>query len=54
MTQPVPMTELWRGPLLESLHLGHAVICDDSGQVVESWGDPNDEIVGYGVGWKRG
>ena len=20
MTQPVPMTELWRGPLLESLH----------------------------------
>ncbi|WP_170596507.1 asparaginase [Ruegeria arenilitoris] len=44
MTQPVPMTELWRGPLLESLHLGHAVICDDSGQIVRSWGDPNAVI----------
>ena len=40
MTQPVPMTELWRGSLLESLHLGHAVICDTSGQIVRSWGDP--------------
>ncbi len=44
MTQPVPMTEVWRGPLLESLHLGHAVICDDTGQVVQSWGDPNATI----------
>ncbi len=41
MTQPVPMTEVWRGPLLESLHLGHAVVCDDTGQIVQSWGDPN-------------
>ncbi|WP_050606125.1 asparaginase [Ruegeria sp. 6PALISEP08] len=40
MTQPVPMTELWRGSLLESLHLGHAVVCDDAGQIVHSWGDP--------------
>jgi L-asparaginase II len=38
------MAELWRGPLLESLHLGHAVICDDSGQVVRSWGDPDAVI----------
>ena len=44
MTQPVPMTELWRGPLLESLHLGHAVICDDTGQIVRSWGDPQSVI----------
>ena len=44
MTQPVAMTELWRGPLLESLHLGHAVICDDSGQIVQSWGDPDVTI----------
>ena len=44
MTQPVPMTEVWRGPLLESLHLGHAVICDDTGQIVQSWGDPNATI----------
>ncbi|MEX0327435.1 MAG: asparaginase [Ruegeria sp.] len=44
MTQPVAMTELWRGPLLESQHLGHAVICDDTGQIVQSWGDPNAVI----------
>ena len=44
MTQPVPMTELWRGALLESLHLGHAVVCDDTGQIVRSWGDPQSII----------
>ncbi|NVK16346.1 MAG: asparaginase [Rhodobacteraceae bacterium] len=44
MPNPVPMAEVWRGPLLESLHLGHAVICDDSGQVVRSWGDPDAVI----------
>ena len=44
MTQPIPMTELWRGDLLESLHLGHAVVCDDTGQIVQSWGDPNAVI----------
>ena len=44
MTQPVPMTEIWRGPFLESVHLGHAVVCDDSGQTVRSWGDPNAVI----------
>ena len=27
----VPMVELWRGGLLESTHLGHAVICDAGG-----------------------
>ncbi|HCE71137.1 MAG TPA: L-asparaginase, partial [Ruegeria sp.] len=40
MTRPVPMAELWRGALLESVHMGHAVVCDSSGQVVRSWGDP--------------
>lgn len=40
MAEPVPMVELWRGGRLESLHLGHAVICDPTGQVVEAWGDP--------------
>ncbi|NIZ60414.1 L-asparaginase [Sedimentitalea sp. CY04] len=44
MTKPVPMAEIWRGQLLESLHLGHAVVCDDSGQVVRSWGDPDAVI----------
>ncbi|MFN2306264.1 MAG: asparaginase [Paracoccaceae bacterium] len=35
-----PLVEIWRGDLLESLHLGHAVIADETGQIVESWGDP--------------
>ncbi len=41
---PVPLAEIWRGDLLESLHLGHAVICDDTGQVVASWGDADAMI----------
>ncbi|MFZ1469726.1 MAG: asparaginase [Paracoccaceae bacterium] len=39
----VPMAELWRGGVLESTHLGHAVICDASG-VVEAWGNPDAVI----------
>ena len=41
---PAPMIELWRGGMLESTHLGHAVICDASGDIVESWGDPSATI----------
>ncbi|MEX0351026.1 MAG: asparaginase [Paracoccaceae bacterium] len=44
MTRPVAMAEVWRSTFLESVHLGHAVICDDSGQIVRSWGDPNAVI----------
>lgn len=44
MTQPVQMVEIWRGPILESVHTGHAVICDDTGQVFQAWGDP-DRVV---------
>ncbi len=40
MADPVDLVELWRGPFLESVHRGHAVICDDSGQIVQAWGDP--------------
>jgi L-asparaginase II len=39
----VPMAELWRGGLLESVHQGHAVICDAKG-VVEAWGNPEAVI----------
>ena len=35
----VPMAEVWRGGLLESAHLGHAVICDAKG-IVQAWGNP--------------
>ena len=41
MSNPVPMAEIWRGPFLESIHTGHAVICDAAGNIVESWGDPD-------------
>ena len=43
MAQPQAMAELWRGGILESVHLGHAVICDGKG-VVEAWGDPDAVI----------
>jgi L-asparaginase II len=38
------MIELWRGGLLESVHAGHAVICDENGEVIEAWGDPEAVI----------
>ena len=41
----VPLVEVWRGPILESLHCGHAVICDEQGAIVESWGDPEAVIL---------
>ncbi|MBM3603159.1 MAG: asparaginase [Alphaproteobacteria bacterium] len=37
------MIELWRGDMRESLHCGHAVICDARG-VVEVWGRPSQVI----------
>ena len=40
MGKPIPMVELWRGGLLESTHQGHAVLCDEAGQIVQAWGDP--------------
>ena len=39
-----PMVELWRGGMMESRHLGHAVVCDAAGRVVEAWGDPGAVI----------
>lgn len=40
MGKPVDLIELWRGGRVECVHAGHAVVCDGSGQIVESWGDP--------------
>lgn len=45
MTQAAPFAEIWRGKFLESVHSGHAVICDDTGQIVESWGDPTQVVL---------
>lgn len=40
----VPLVEVRRGDMLESLHSGHAVICGHDGGIVESWGDPGAVI----------
>lgn len=37
---PTPMVEIIRGDMIECQHLGHAVICDGSGDIVQAWGDP--------------
>ena len=44
MTNAVPLTEIWRGDIVESLHLGHAVICNGQGEVIEAWGNPDAVI----------
>lgn len=45
MTNPVVLAEVWRGPFLESMHHGHAVVCDDTGQIVQAWGDPEAVVL---------
>lgn len=37
---PVPMAQLMRGGIVESTHLGHAVVVHADGEIVEAWGDP--------------
>ncbi len=44
MANPTDLVEVWRGDLLESAHQGHAVVCDDTGQIVQAWGDPTAMI----------
>ena len=44
MSSAAEMVELWRGGVLESTHRGHAVICDETGAIVQSWGDPEKII----------
>lgn len=41
MASDVELVQVWRGEILESIHRGHAVICDASGQIVQAWGDPD-------------
>ena len=45
MTQPVPLVEILRGPFVESRHLGHAVVVNAAGEVLEHWGDPDAIIL---------
>lgn len=41
----VEMIEIRRGAFVESVHRGHAVICDASGDIVAAWGDPEKVIL---------
>lgn len=45
MTASAPFAEIWRGPFLESVHSGHAVICDETGQIIDAWGDPDATVL---------
>ncbi|WP_179378368.1 asparaginase [Jannaschia marina] len=40
----VDLVEVIRGDRIESVHRGHAVICDGRGEVIEAWGDPGAVI----------
>lgn len=39
------LAEVWRGPVLESIHRGTAVVCRPDGEVVAAWGDPARRIL---------
>ncbi|MGH1411917.1 MAG: asparaginase [Pelagimonas sp.] len=45
MRAPEPMVEIHRGPFVESQHMGHAVVCDSSGGIVDAWGDPDAVVL---------
>lgn len=45
MADAIPMVEVRRGPFAESVHRGHAVICDASGAIRAAWGDPDAVIL---------
>jgi len=45
MEQAQPLIEIWRGPVRESLHRGHAVIWDAGGGIVAAWGNPDAVIL---------
>jgi hypothetical protein len=42
---PVPLVEVWRGPIVESVHRGHLAAVDGSGKTVAELGSP--ETVTY-------
>lgn len=39
------LVEVWRGDYLECVHRGHAVVVDETGQIVDAWGDPAKEVL---------
>lgn len=47
MTTPVPavLATYSRSGFVEGIHVGHAVVVDASGQVVQAWGDPTHALM---------
>jgi len=45
LTQAHNFVEIWRGEFLESIHCGHAVISDAAGNIIASWGNPDQVIL---------
>ncbi|MBP0446539.1 asparaginase [Roseomonas sp. SSH11] len=41
MTSPIPMVEIRRGGVAESIHHGIAVVADADGRLLHAWGDPD-------------
>ncbi|MEM1276210.1 MAG: asparaginase [Pseudomonadota bacterium] len=41
MNGSITLAEIWRGPVLESVHRGMAVVCRANGEIVDAWGDPS-------------
>ncbi|MBK0400338.1 asparaginase [Limibaculum sp. M0105] len=39
------LAEVWRGPVLESVHRGAVAICRPDGELVEAWGEPGRVIL---------
>jgi L-asparaginase II len=37
----IRLAEIWRGPVVESVHHGVAVVADAAGRVLHAWGDPD-------------
>ena len=42
--EPV-LAEVWRGPVLECVHRGSAVVCRPDGEIVDAWGDASRTIL---------
>jgi L-asparaginase II len=44
MAGAAQMLEVWRGPFCESVHAGHALVVDRTGDIVAAWGDADAVI----------
>ena len=44
MTDDTRLIEVWRGGRIESVHRGHAVVCDAAGEIIHQWGNPSAVI----------